>query len=68
MPSTIPPASSVEVPLAYTAGALLTRIHTTLPVRFSIADDIRLLREFVGHEQNCLHTVTCCGGNRYLSS
>ena len=26
--STLPPASSAEVPLAYTAGALLTRIHT----------------------------------------
>ena len=51
-------APSVEVPLAYTAVALFTRIHTASPVLFSIAGDVFLLREFVVHEQTCLHSVT----------
>ena len=50
-------APSAEVPLAYTAGALLTRIYTASPVLFSIADDVLLLREFVGREQNCLYLM-----------
>ena len=69
MPSSaMPPASPAEVLLAYTTGALLTRIHTASLVRFSIADDVLMLRRFVGHEQNCLYSVTCCGGSRYRSS
>ena len=63
VPSTMPPASSAEVHLAYTAGALLTGIHTASSVRFSIADDILLLHEFVGQEQNCLYSATCCSGS-----
>ena len=50
VPSTMPPASSAEVPLAYTAGTLLTGIHRDSPVHFSIADNILLLHEFVGHK------------------
>ena len=64
----MPPASSAQVPLAYTTGALLTRICTASSVTFSIADNILLLCEFVGHEQNSLYSVTCCGGSRYRSS
>ena len=66
--STMPPASSAEVPLAYMTGAFLTRIPRASPVTFSITDDIILLRKFVGHEQNSLYSVTCCGGSRYRSS
>ena len=66
--STMPPASSAEFPLVYTAVALLTMIHTASSVPFSIADDILLLHVFVGHEQNSLYSVTCCGGSRYRSS
>ena len=62
-----PYAPSAEVPLAYTVGTLLKRIHTASPVHFSIADNILLLREFVGHEQSCLYSVTCCGGSCYRS-
>ena len=64
--STMPPASSAEVPLAYTADALPTRIHTASPVLFSIAGDVLLLCEFVGHEQNCLYSVTCRGAWKSL--
>ena len=66
--STMPPASSAEFPLVYTAVALLTMIHTASSVPFSIADDILLLHVFVRHEQNSLYSVTCCGGSRYRSS
>ena len=50
------------------AGALLTRIHTASSAHFSIAVDVLLLHEFVGHEQNCLYSVTCCSGSCYRSS
>ena len=59
MPSTMPPATSAEVPLASMAGVLLTRINTTLLMRFSSADGILLLCAFVGHRQDCLYSVTC---------
>ena len=58
---------TVNILFAYTAVALLTRIHTASPVLFSIAGDVFLLREFVGHEQTCLYSVTCLGGTRYRS-
>ena len=57
---------SAEVP--HTAGAPLTRKHTASPVLFSIAGDVLLLSEYVGHEQTCLYSVTCLGGSRYRSS
>ena len=60
-------APSAEVPLAYTAVALLTRIHIASLVLFGIAGDVFLLREFAGHEQTCLYSVTCLGGTRYRS-
>ena len=62
MPLTMPPASSAEVPLASMAGVLLTRIHTASLIRYSSADGILLLCEFVGRRQDCLYSVTVCIG------
>ena len=61
-------APSAKVPLAYTTGALHTMIHTASSVLVSIADDVLLLHEFIGHKQNCLYSATCCGRSCYWSS
>ena len=63
----MPPAPPVEVPLYSTAGVLIITMHTALPVPFSNADNVLLLREFIRQDHAGVYNVSCLDGSCYQS-
>ena len=63
----MPPAPPVEVPLYSMAGVLIITMHTALPVPFSNADNVLLLREFIRQDHAGVYNVSCLDGSCYQS-